>query len=66
VPKRKGLLVKEKWKGNSTNEPRSKVVALGNRGPLVYRVESERILIVAIIHGKRLLENISERIEDNL
>ena len=33
---------------------------------LVYRIESERILIVAIIHGKRLLENISERIEDNL
>lgn len=32
---------------------------------LVYRVESERILIVAVIHGKRLLENISERIEDS-
>ncbi len=26
---------------------------------LVYRVESKRILIVAVIHGKRLLENIS-------
>jgi plasmid stabilization system protein ParE len=30
---------------------------------LVYRVESRRILIVAVIHGKRLLENISERFE---
>lgn len=30
---------------------------------LVYRVESERILIVAVIHGKRLLENITERLE---
>ncbi|WP_022947404.1 type II toxin-antitoxin system RelE/ParE family toxin [Methylohalobius crimeensis] len=29
---------------------------------LVYRVESVRILIVAVIHGKRLLENIAERI----
>ena len=32
---------------------------------LVYRVEPERILIVAVIHGKRLLENISERSEDS-
>ncbi|MFA7667932.1 MAG: type II toxin-antitoxin system RelE/ParE family toxin [Burkholderiaceae bacterium] len=31
---------------------------------LVYRVESTRILIVAVIHGKRLLENIAERFED--
>ena len=30
---------------------------------LVYRVESARILIVAVIHGKRLLENIAERFE---
>ncbi|WP_018231010.1 type II toxin-antitoxin system RelE/ParE family toxin [Thioalkalivibrio thiocyanodenitrificans] len=30
---------------------------------LVYRVESVRILIVAVIHGKRLLENIAERFE---
>ncbi|MBK6617254.1 MAG: type II toxin-antitoxin system RelE/ParE family toxin [Nitrosomonas sp.] len=30
---------------------------------LVYRVESVRILIVAVIHGKRLLENIAERLE---
>ena len=30
---------------------------------LVYRVESARILIVAVIHGKRLLENVSERFE---
>ncbi len=32
---------------------------------LVYRVESARILIVAVIHGKRLLENIAERFEDS-
>ena len=30
---------------------------------LVYRVEHERILIVAVIHGKRLLENVTERFE---
>jgi len=30
---------------------------------LVYRIETERILVVAVIHGKRLLENISERFE---
>jgi len=30
---------------------------------LVYRVEPEPILIVAVIHGKRLLENISERFD---
>jgi len=30
---------------------------------LVYRVESVRILIVAVIHGKRLIENIAERLE---
>lgn len=30
---------------------------------LVYRVEPARILIVAVIHGKRLLENVSERFE---
>lgn len=28
---------------------------------LVYQVEDEQITVVAIIHGKRLLENISER-----
>jgi addiction module RelE/StbE family toxin len=28
---------------------------------LIYRIEQERILIVAVIHGKRLLEKISER-----
>jgi plasmid stabilization system protein ParE len=28
---------------------------------LVYRIENEKILIVAIIHGKRLLDSISER-----
>jgi len=31
---------------------------------LVYRIESEQILIVAVIHGKRLLENVAERFED--
>lgn len=30
---------------------------------LVYRIEPEQILIVAVIHGKRLLEKFSERIE---
>lgn len=30
---------------------------------LVYRVEPNRILIIAVIHGKRLLENIAERFE---
>ncbi len=28
---------------------------------LIYRVEPKRILIIALIHGKRLLENVSER-----
>ena len=32
---------------------------------LVYRIEPERILIVAVIHGKRLLENLSGRFEDS-
>ncbi len=32
---------------------------------LIYRIEPERILIVAVIHGKRLMENISERFEDS-
>ena len=32
---------------------------------LIYRLEPKRILIVAVIHGKRLLENISERFEDS-
>ncbi|MFZ5654066.1 MAG: type II toxin-antitoxin system RelE/ParE family toxin [Pseudomonadota bacterium] len=32
---------------------------------LVYRIESMRILIVAVIHGKRLLETIAERFEDS-
>ena len=32
---------------------------------LVYRIEPERMLIVAVIHGKRLLENISERFDDS-
>ena len=30
---------------------------------LIYRIESESILIVAVIHGKRLLENVSDRFE---
>ena len=33
---------------------------------LVYRIEPERILVVAVIHGKRLLENISERFEGSM
>jgi len=32
---------------------------------LVYRIEPTRILVVAVIHGKRLLENISEQFEDS-
>lgn len=32
---------------------------------LVYRHESERILIVAVIHGKRLLENVAERFDES-
>ncbi|MBI5461356.1 MAG: type II toxin-antitoxin system RelE/ParE family toxin [Gammaproteobacteria bacterium] len=31
---------------------------------LVYRIEATRILVVAVIHGKRLLEDISGRIMD--
>jgi toxin ParE1/3/4 len=30
---------------------------------LVYRVESKQILIVAVMHGKRLLENVPERFD---
>lgn len=30
---------------------------------MVYRVDSVKVLIVAVIHGKRLLENIAERLE---
>ena len=30
---------------------------------LVYRIQNSTISIVAIIHGKRLLENVSERFE---
>jgi toxin ParE1/3/4 len=32
---------------------------------LVYRIEPDRILVVAAIHGKRLLENVAERFEDS-
>ena len=28
---------------------------------LVYKIEQERILIVAVIHGRRLIENIEDR-----
>jgi len=31
---------------------------------LIYRVEQERMLIVAVIHGKRLLKVIKERFND--
>lgn len=30
---------------------------------LIYRIDSGHILIVAVIHGKRLLESVSERFE---
>jgi len=32
---------------------------------LVYRIEPEQILVAAVIHGKRLLENVSERFKDS-
>jgi toxin ParE1/3/4 len=31
---------------------------------LVYRIEEKRILVVAVIHGKRLFDNIAERFKD--
>jgi plasmid stabilization system protein ParE len=30
---------------------------------LIYRIEAKRILIVGVLHGKRLLENVSDRFE---
>lgn len=30
---------------------------------LVYQIRQQRIVVVAVIHGKRLLENIEERFE---
>jgi len=30
---------------------------------LIYQIEGNEILIVAVIHGKRLIENISDRLE---
>jgi addiction module RelE/StbE family toxin len=30
---------------------------------LIYKIEHKTVLIVAVIHGKRLIENISERFE---
>jgi len=30
---------------------------------LVYRIDAEEILVVAVIHGKRLIENVSERFD---
>lgn len=32
---------------------------------LIYRIEPKRILIVAVIHGKRLLESIADRFEES-
>ena len=31
---------------------------------LIYHLDEQRILVVAVIHGKRLLENVSERLEN--
>ena len=31
---------------------------------LVYKIESHQILIVAVVHGKRLLENIPDRFDE--
>ena len=33
---------------------------------LVYRIEKQRILIVAVIHGKRLFDSIAERFESGI
>lgn len=33
---------------------------------LIYRIEYTRILVVAVIHGKRLLEGIADRITNNI
>jgi len=31
---------------------------------LIYKIEKQKILIVAAIHGKRLLENISKKFDE--
>lgn len=31
---------------------------------MIYLIETERILIVAVVHGKRLLENVDARLHD--
>jgi len=33
---------------------------------LVYRIEENRILVVAVIHGKRLFDSIAERLETHV
>ena len=33
---------------------------------LVYRIEPQRILIVAVIHGKRLINNIQKRFDEDI
>lgn len=33
---------------------------------LVYKIETLRILVVAVIHGKRLLDTIADRFEDGV
>jgi plasmid stabilization system protein ParE len=30
---------------------------------VIYRLQAERILVVAVVHGRRLLESVSERFE---
>ena len=32
---------------------------------LIYRIEPKKILIVAVIHGKRLLESIADRFKES-
>jgi plasmid stabilization system protein ParE len=32
---------------------------------LIYRIEPKRVLIVAVVHGKRLLENVLEQFEES-
>ena len=33
---------------------------------VIYRIEPERVLVIAVIHGKRLLESLGERASDKL
>jgi plasmid stabilization system protein ParE len=32
---------------------------------LIYRIDEDKVLIVALVHGKRLLENIADRFDES-